>query len=166
MNQQLFSLSCDISRFILRLLPVIFLSFFLPLECRSQSPEISNTLSTLHRKQISISDLDWQLINLNVSRAYEKNDDYSAQPVVYDNRRQRFTTRFFVPANSPVLRLTSRDQIEKFEVEMNGLRLLLITTLGLSDSFFAKIGMYIEADFVTYEPPDFVVIGRFRDGKI
>jgi hypothetical protein len=166
MNQRLLVLSWGISSFIRRLMPVMMFSLFLTLECRSQSPGISNTLSTLQQKQISISELDWQLINLNVRRAYEKNEDDSAQPVVYNDRRQRFTTGFFVPTNSSVLRLTSKDQIERFEVEMNGLRLLLIRTLGLSDSFFEKLGMYIEADFVTYESPDFVVIGRYRDGKI
>ena len=113
-----------------------------------------------------ISEFEWQLINLNVRRAYLKHEDYSATPVTYDNRRQRFTTGFFLPANSSLLRSTARTQMEAFEVEINGLRLELVTMLGLSDSFAAKISPYIEADFVTYEAPDFFVIGRFRDLKI
>ncbi len=136
------------------------------LECRSQSREISNALSELQSKRISITELDWELLNLNISRAYEKHDDYSAQRVFFDSRRQRFKTSFYVPPHSPVLRLTSRDQIEQFQVEMNGLALLLATTLDLPEGGASKIALYIEADFVTYESPDFMVIGRYLDGKI
>ena len=160
MNHQLIGLPNTVLRFALRLVPLVILSFCPTLECRTQSAGIRNAISSSQSRHISINELDWQLINLNVRRAYEEHDDYSAEPVAYGDRRQPFTTSFYVPANSPVLGSTARSQIEQFEVEMNGLRLLLTKILGLSDSLADKIGLYIDADFVTYESPDFVVIGN------
>src|SRR5947208_12914782 len=66
------------------------------IECRSQSREINTALSQLQSKQISVSELDWSLLNLNVRRAYEKHDEYTPQPVVYNRRLQRFKTEFWV----------------------------------------------------------------------
>lgn len=135
-------------------------------ECRSQSREISNALSELQSKRISVTELDWELLNLNVVRAYEKHDDYSARPLVFDSRRQRFKTSFYVAPSSAVLGLTAKNQIEQFQVEMNGVALLLGTTLELPENIANRINLFIEADFVTYEPDGFFVIARYRDGKI
>ena len=165
MNQQLIGLARTIFRFALTVAPSVLL-LYPTLECRTQSLGIPSAISSLQAKQITITELEWQLMNLNVRRAYEKHDDYSAAPIVYENRLQRFSTRFLVPANSSLLRSTARTQMDAFEVEINGLRLELIAMLGLSDSFFDKIAAYIEADFVTYEAPNFFVIGRFRESKI
>src|ERR1700682_2935462 len=104
MNQQLIGTARTVSRFALRLAPFVILLFCPTLECRSQSAGIRSAISSLQSKQIPISELEWQLINVNVRRAYEKHEDYSAAPVTYDKRRQRFKTRFFVPANSSLLR--------------------------------------------------------------
>ena len=135
-------------------------------ECRSQSREISNVLSELQSKRISVTELDWELLNLNIMRAYEKHDDYSARPIVFDSRRQRFKTSFYVAPGSAVLGLTAKSQIEQFQVEMNGVALLLATTLDLPENIANRIDLFIEADFVTYEPAGFFVIARYRDGKI
>jgi hypothetical protein len=135
-------------------------------ESRAQSREISNTLSQLQSKQISISELDWRLLELNVTRAYEKHDDYTPQPISYNRRLQRFKTGFYVPPNSAVLRLSARTQIEQFQIEMNGLVLLLATTLDLPQSIGAKIALYVDADFTTMEDGDWVVVARYREGKV
>jgi hypothetical protein len=105
-------------------------------------------------------------LDLNVRRAYEKHDDYTPQPVVYNRRLQRFKTGFYVPPNSSVLTMSARAQIEQFQVEMNGLAYLLATTLELPDNVGPKIALYIDADFTTIEGGDWVVVAKYRDGKI
>jgi len=135
-------------------------------ECRSQSPEISSVLSQRQSKQTSLSELDWDLLDLNIRRAYEKHDDYSAQPVVYNRHQQRFRTGFYVSPNSAVLKLTARAQIEQFQVEMKGLALLLAKTLDLPEKLERKIDLYIEAEFTTIEDGEWVVVARYRDGKM
>src|SRR3989442_23686 len=135
-------------------------------ECRSQSREINMALSQLQSKQISISELDWNLLDLNIRRAYEKHDDYTPQPVEYNRRLQRFRTSFYVPPNSGVLTMPARDQIEQFQVEMNGVAFMLGKSLDLPDNIRPKIRLYIDADFTTIEGGDWVVIAKYRDGKI
>ena len=135
-------------------------------DCRSQSREISSILSPLQSKQISVSELDWDLLDLNIRRAYLKHDDYAPQPVVYNRRLQRFKTGFYVPPNSAVLTQPAKDQIFQFQVEMNGVALLLATTLDLPENVGPKIALYIDADFTTIEGGDWVLIAKYRDGKI
>jgi hypothetical protein len=105
-------------------------------------------------------------LDVNIIRAYEKHDDYTPQPVAYNRRLQRFKTGFFVPPNSAVLTQPAKNQIEEFQVEMNGVALLLATTLELPESVGPKIALYIDADFTTIEGGDWVLIAKYRDGKI
>jgi hypothetical protein len=83
-------------------------------ESRSQSREISNALSELQSKRISVTELDWELLGLKIVRAYEKHEDYSARPIVFDSGRQRFKTSFYVAPGSTVLGLTAKNQIEQW----------------------------------------------------
>src|SRR5438876_9050889 len=87
-------------------------------------------------------------------------------PVVYNRRLQRFKTEFWVEPTSGVLTMSARDQIETFQVEMNGLVYQLATTLDLPKNIGPKIASYIDADFTTIEGGDWVVVAKYRDGKI
>jgi len=104
-------------------------------------------------------------MQVNISRAYDRHDDFSANVVTYNSSLQRFTTLFYVPKDSTVLRMPGKEQAEHFQVQMNFLAGLLATNLGLPKNVNTKIALYIEADFTTFDG-DWWIIGKYRDGKM
>ena len=126
-------------------------------------------VNMLNTSIYSLTLLERELLDLNISRAYEFNKDLQRSRLYWDPKINKFKTHYYLPPNSILLKIPSKEQIEHFKVEINGLRLSLISILKLLEqkgNFWLKTGRILDVEFIATESNRINVISRFRDGQI
>jgi len=131
-------------------------------------------IAQLNAKSYSMTALDKALMDFNISMAYGSDANCKGSPIVWNPITKKLMTYYYLPPNSPYLRLSSKEQYAQFEIMINGIRITLVPALGIpfivggvkTGELFSEIGKLLEVQFTTNEGNQLYVIAKFKDGKL
>lgn len=129
----------------------------------------------LNTTTYSMTKLDKALMDFNIQHAYSFDANLQGQPVIWHPTTQRFTTHYYIPAYSALLKISSKEQLKHFDATINGIRASLVKAftgfplVGGGDialKLFSEIGEILEVQFITNEGTQIYIIARFKNGKL
>ncbi|MBU4233143.1 MAG: hypothetical protein KKD99_09455 [Proteobacteria bacterium] len=119
--------------------------------------------------------LDKALMDFNIQHAYSFDANIKGSPIIWNHIISKFQTNYYIPPNSALLKISSKDQLIQFESNINGIRITLAQALtgvpiiggGVkAGELFSEMGKILEVQFATNEGNQFYIIAMFKDGKL
>jgi len=134
-----------------------------------QAPSTLEELFTkLNSLTYPLTAFEKALLDLNINRSYSYDESMQRSSISWDPTRAKLQTHYYVPGNSSFLKMSSKKQLERFEVEVNGIRLNILSVFGVLDrdgEFWPETGRILEVELKTMEGNQLYTIGRFINGQ-
>jgi len=142
---------------------ILFFTFF-NYTCAFSKEGILMKIIELQQQKGYLSEFSKKLLVFNLDRAYHYDSNLQRSPVKFF--LGLFETSYYIPAESYLIKSSSKVQLSQFESEINALRLTLSKILFNKYDYFDEIGKILDVSFSTFEGKDLFTIGRYKKGKL